>query len=298
MQLSLATAPVTDPVTLAEARRWLNFTAGITEDDAVLEDLIRESYDFLEEWTNRRMLGQTWTLTLDASEVSDTIRVPLVPLRSVSSIVTTDDDGTATTVSATYYSVRAGENPRITLTDIGEWPTDMREYNSMAITCVCGYGLSTIPMAGFVPASTTAPGLNDLSAAGTFTGTARTTFELKIDSIATPDTFKWRKYTADRYGQKTYGSWTTGVAITGSAQTLADGVTATFAATTGHTLNDAWTIQLNERLPDRVRLALKALIIYFYTTKGRGVTETVSGQLIGLPNSVRDLMDSLRVAAV
>jgi hypothetical protein len=230
--------------------------------------------------------------------VSDTIRVPLVPLRSVSSIVTTDDDAVTTTVSATYYSVRIGENPRITLTDIGEWPTDMRDYNSMAITCVCGYGLSTIPFVGFKPSATTAPGLTDLVAGGTFTGTARTVFEIKLASIATPDTFNWRAVTVDRYGQRTYGAWTSGVAITGLAQTLSSGITVTFGATTGHTVNDEWTVQLYERLPDRVRLALKALIIYFYTTKGRGVTETVSGQLVGLPNSVRDLMDSLRVAAV
>lgn len=298
MQLTLATAPATDPVTIAEARRWLNFTAGITEEDAILEDLIRESYDFLERWTNRKMLGQTWTLTLDASEICSEIRLPLVPLRSVSSIVTTDDDGTATTVGVTNYRVRAGENPRVVLTEDGEWPDDYRDHDSMAITCVCGYGLSTIPYVGFKPVSTTAPGLNDLTAGGTFTGTARTTFEIKLATIATPDTVNWRKVTADRYGQKTYSAWTSGLAITGSAQTLADGVTVTFGATTGHTVNDVWTVQLHERLPEEIRLALKALIIYFYSTKGRGVTETVSGQLIGLPNSIRDLMDSIRVAAV
>ena len=34
----------------------------------------------------------------------------------------------------------------------------------------------------------------------------------------------------------------TGVAMTGSAQTLNEGVTVTFAATTGHTLNDEWRL--------------------------------------------------------
>jgi hypothetical protein len=51
--------------------------------------------------------------------------------------------------------------------------------------------------------------------------------------VASPNTFKWRKNA---------GSWTTGVAITGAAQTLADGVTVTFSALTGHTLTDTWNI--------------------------------------------------------
>lgn len=297
MQLTLATAPVTDAVTLAEARQWLNFTAGITEDDDILRVLIDEAYDFLENRTNRKMLGQTWTLTLDESEVSSVIRLPLVPLVSVSSIVTTDDDGDTTTVAATNYQVRGGENPRIVLTDDGEWPTDMRDYDSMAITCVCGYGGDVIPYVGFVPDDPIHPGVNDLSAGGTFTGTARTFFELEIDSIATPDTFKWRKITRDANGTKTVGAWTPTVAITGAAQALADGVTVTFAATTGHTVSDAWTVELYEVLPERIRMALKGIILFFYTTKGRGIDQTVSGQIIGMPYVLQHMLESLRVAA-
>ena len=298
MQLTLATAPVTDAVTLAEARQWLNFTAGITEDDDILRVLIDEAYDFLENRTNRKMLGQTWTLTLDESEVSSVMRLPLVPLVSVSSIVTTDDDGDTTTVASTNYQVRGGENPRIVLTDDGEWPTDMRDYDSMAITCVCGYGGDVIPYVGFVPDDPIHPGVNDLSAGGTFTGTARTLFEIEIDAKATPDTFKWRKITRDSNGTKTIGAWTEDVDITGAAQTLSDGVTVTFAATTGHTVSDAWTVELYEVLPERVRLALKAIVLYFYTTKGRGVSETVSGQLIGMPRVLEHTLDSMRVRAL
>ena len=104
-----------------------------------------------------------------------------------------------------------------------------------------------------------------------------------------------RKITRDADGVKTIGAWTTGVAVTGSAQTLDDGVTVTFAATTGHTLDDQWNIQLHEELPKRVKLALKGLVLYFYSTKGRGVTETVSGQLIGMPRVLDQMLDSLRV---
>jgi hypothetical protein len=273
-------------------------TPGIVAEDALIEDLIAEAYDYLETETNRKMLGQTWKLTLDESEVSSVIRLPLVPLVSVSSIVTTDDDGDETTVAATNYQVRGGENPRIVLTDDGEWPTDMRDYDSMVITCVCGYGGSVLPFVGFVPGDHVSPGLNDLSAGGTFTGTVRTYFDVEINEEATPDTFKWRKTTRDSDGIKTVAAWSAGVAITGAAQALADGVTVKFAATTGHSDGDAWRVEMYESLPGRIRYAMKGIVLHIYTTKGRGVDQTVSGQLIGMPYQLRHMIDSLRVQAL
>jgi len=82
-------------------------------------------------------------------------------------------------------------------------------------------------------ASFTGSGLNDCTAGGTYTGSTNSTFDVEIDSTGTPDTFRWRK---------DGGSWNVGVAITGAAQTLSDGVTVTFGATTGHTVADAWEI--------------------------------------------------------
>lgn len=79
----------------------------------------------------------------------------------------------------------------------------------------------------------TGSGLNDATSGGTYTATVDHTYTVIIDATGTPDTFKWKKDS---------GSFTTGVSITGSAQTLADGVQITFAATTGHTLNAQWVI--------------------------------------------------------
>lgn len=79
----------------------------------------------------------------------------------------------------------------------------------------------------------TGGGLDDLSVGGAFTGTGTTHFRVQIDGTGTPDTFRW----SDDGG----ATWTaSAVAITGSAQTLTDGVTITFGATTGHTDTDTW----------------------------------------------------------
>lgn len=76
-------------------------------------------------------------------------------------------------------------------------------------------------------------GLNDATWGAGFNGAASAYFEVVIDAEGIPDTFKWRV---------NGGAWTTGVAITGAAQTLSDSQTITFAATTGHTDTDQWTI--------------------------------------------------------
>ena len=50
-----------------------------------------------------------------------------------------------------------------------------------------------------------------------------------------PNTFKWKKDS---------GSFTAGVAITGSAQNLQEGVQVTFESNFGHTLNDQWVVNI------------------------------------------------------
>ena len=79
----------------------------------------------------------------------------------------------------------------------------------------------------------TGVGLNDLSAGGAYTGKPTRNYRVEIDAAAVPDTFRW-----SNDGGVTWES--TGVAITGGAQTLEDGITITFGLTTGHTLNEYW----------------------------------------------------------
>jgi hypothetical protein len=69
--------------------------------------------------------------------------------------------------------------------------------------------------------------------------TATSTYDVEIDGTGSPNTFKWRL---------NGGAYTTGVSMTGSAQTLSNGVTVTFAATTGHTLADRWAVRVHPNL--------------------------------------------------
>jgi hypothetical protein len=76
-------------------------------------------------------------------------------------------------------------------------------------------------------------GLDDATFSGNYNGVWTDDLRVEIDATGTPDTFK-----VSYDGGSSFP--TTGVAITGSAQLLKDGLYVTFGATTGHTLNDYW----------------------------------------------------------
>jgi hypothetical protein len=82
----------------------------------------------------------------------------------------------------------------------------------------------------------TGTGPDDLIPGGLFAGAQQLWYQVAIDGTGSPNTFKWRTST----NGTSWGSYTTGVSITGAEQTLSDGVTITFGATTGHTLADQW----------------------------------------------------------
>lgn len=83
-------------------------------------------------------------------------------------------------------------------------------------------------------------GLDDLTQGGSLTGSADIRFEIEIDGIGSPDTFRWRAW--DVTNDDTAGVWTSLVPITGSPQTLSNGITVTFGQTTGHNIGDKWFV--------------------------------------------------------
>ena len=71
-------------------------------------------------------------------------------------------------------------------------------------------------------------------------------YDIKISSTGTPDKFKWRKRTRSEIGvNEPYGSE---ISITGSAQTLDNGVQVTFGTTTGNIVDDRWVV--NAKIKD------------------------------------------------
>jgi hypothetical protein len=89
-----------------------------------------------------------------------------------------------------------------------------------------------------VHTSVGSPVAGDITSGGTYTGdSASVTYYLKIGATpgsGNPDTFAWSTIAGSGYGSQ--------IAITGSAQAIEKGITVNFAATTGHTVNDIYSI--------------------------------------------------------
>lgn len=110
------------------------------------------------------------------------------------------------------------------------------ELMSMAIGASTVARLGSVGLASYIAYVPATPTVNDLTAGGVYTGAADAVYEVKIAVKGTPDTYVFRKDS---------GAWSTpAVNITaGTAIALGDGVTATFAANTGHTALDVWKIK-------------------------------------------------------
>lgn len=93
--------------------------------------------------------------------------------------------------------------------------------------------------AGIGDAVLTGSGLDDATSGGTYTGSTDKDFRVQIDSTGTPDTFKW-----SNDGGSTWED--TAVACDTSPVTLEEGVTVTFGATTGHTVDDYWDFDADD----------------------------------------------------
>jgi hypothetical protein len=82
-------------------------------------------------------------------------------------------------------------------------------------------------------ATFTGSGLNDMTTGGTFSGSEILNYRVEIDGT---ETFKWSDSGGDGWDA-------TGVAITGAAQNLNNGVTVTFGGSGSHTIGDRWDFQ-------------------------------------------------------
>ena len=88
--------------------------------------------------------------------------------------------------------------------------------------------------------------LDDMSsnAGANYTGTDLAQYEIVISTAAGTDKFTYQKTTYDANGQETAGAVSAEISITGAAQAIADGLTVTFGATTGHAVTDSWTVMV------------------------------------------------------
>lgn len=135
LRVSLVTAPVKLPVTLASVKDEFRVT-GTSEDSVIVRD-IQAAVAYAENYTETKIMTQTWDYYLDDFPVGD-ILLPYPPLSSVTYIKYYNSSEVLTTLDSGEYRVDTVSFPaRIEYVD--SWPTNYDRHNAVNIRFVCGY---------------------------------------------------------------------------------------------------------------------------------------------------------------
>ena len=146
--LTVTTAPATEPVTLTEAKAHVRVDG--TADDTYLTTLITVARRMAEAHLNRALISQTLTAQFSRfPRWGADLLLTRPPLISDTSVAYVDTDGTPQTdlSPATTYDVDITSEPgRIALTFGGSWPTARDEHMPVTIVYVAGWAsASAVP---------------------------------------------------------------------------------------------------------------------------------------------------------
>jgi uncharacterized phiE125 gp8 family phage protein len=142
MRATQTVAPTTAVVTTSEAKSHLRVDSA--DDDTLIGAQVAAATAWVEEYTGRQLVTATWLLTLDSfPSAGEPIVLPRPPAATITSIVYTDSDETATTIDAANYTLDDSDDlRRHRILPVGGylWPTNTRTYSGVAVTYTAGYG--------------------------------------------------------------------------------------------------------------------------------------------------------------
>lgn len=143
--LNLGTAPTVYPVTAAHVKEHLRVDASFVTDDDLITRYIATATDFVEKFTNRALVEQTWVMKLDAfpngsGDRGRYIELPKPPGISVTSITYVDTAGATQTLASNQYTVLADHWQPFVCEAYGcSWPSVRSQPDAVAVTWLAGY---------------------------------------------------------------------------------------------------------------------------------------------------------------
>ena len=161
--VTVTTAESTDLISVTEIKRQLRIATSDSTHDTILAVMRDSAISIAKEYLNRSLVNRTLKLSLDTIPYQEDIlpnkegittgpyitqrkrelSLPFSPLVSVTSVITYDDDDTATTMATSkYYVDTASAIGRVVLRTGETWPDMLRVANAMEVTYVAGYGAS------------------------------------------------------------------------------------------------------------------------------------------------------------
>lgn len=132
----LITAPIAEPVTLAEAKAHLRIDD--TGSDSLITALIVAARQSAEHELQRAIAPQTREVTMDAFR--DEIRLAYAPVTAVESVKYVDTNAVLQTVPTTEYAVDTDSEPGVMYLLPGKaWPSIATVKSAVRIRYTCGY---------------------------------------------------------------------------------------------------------------------------------------------------------------
>jgi uncharacterized phiE125 gp8 family phage protein len=125
-------APAAEPVTLSETKEFLRITHN--DDDPRISDMLITARALAEQWLKRSLVTQTWKVTFE-NAISGTVKLPMGPVQSISSVATTTIEGDSTMLAGTAYALSAAKDSLVV--------ADLIQGYRIDVTYVAGYGSSS-----------------------------------------------------------------------------------------------------------------------------------------------------------
>lgn len=274
--VELSTEPTQEPVSVEDVRLWAvseieSQSSGILHrDDEIVRGIVIPGIRrAVEGWTGKSLITQTRKAYFDGIDLDNNVlKLPYGPLQSVSSITyyTTDSDTEQTYSSDNYYEI-TGDRSEVALNQGSIWPSDLRDYDSVIVTYVAGYGAGSIGTPDYQGTGANGEGNYLLSTGGAYCGSTDVTFRVSCASGTT--------FNADNNSQLNY--FQSGTTIDGAYQHLQLGVYVKFPTTTGYATTDYWDIACTGHgIPGKYQAAMMQLIKYVMASDQGFVNERLN----------------------
>ena len=138
-------------MTVSEAK--LHLRVDISTDDTYIGTLITAARNWTEEYLDRSLINQQWTMRLDSFPYEIPLpRPPMVLTGTATAVSVTYTLGNATTATLSTASYRVDRNDTpgvVRQLREGTWPANLDDYNAVTVTWWGGYGTagSSVPAA-------------------------------------------------------------------------------------------------------------------------------------------------------
>lgn len=145
MSLIRIAEPGSEPLTLAEVRRWCRVPDDHTDDDADLQGLITTYRVQAEHECGRAFLSTTWEQVFDAFPAVELV-LAAQPVSSITSVRYLDTAGVAQTMPSADYVLDDATDPAFVLPAVGkQWPSTIDSINAVRVRFVQGWASASNP---------------------------------------------------------------------------------------------------------------------------------------------------------